>query len=150
MLIKTLIAGGLLILFASQACRFPGSAGPDPMPMARATGGVAEPVEGQLEAYNAHDLEQFLSHYAPDVELHKIVPNGTSVVRGLDAMRQSYAFLDNVPAGFRAEIVSRMVAGRYVIDHERISVPDKGSFEGVAIYEVKDKTISRVWFLPEF
>jgi hypothetical protein len=115
----------------------------------RATGGAAEPVEGQLAAYNAHDLEQFLSYYAPDVQLHMVGPDGTSVVRGKDAMRESYAFLTKAPAGFGAEIVSRLVAGRCVIDHERIVMPGQPNVEALAIYEVCDRIISRVWFLPD-
>jgi hypothetical protein len=144
-----LVVGGLLVLLSISACRQAAPADRDPGPVGRATGGAAEPVEGQLAAYNAHDLERFLSYYATDVQLHTVGPDDTSIVRGMDAMRESYAFLTKAPAGFGAEIVSRLVTGRYVIDHERIVAPGHPTVEAVAIYEVRDGLISRVWFLPD-
>jgi hypothetical protein len=37
------------------------------------------------------------------------------------------------------------VDGNMVIDHEEI-ITDKGKFYGVAIYEIKDGKIVKVWF----
>ena len=64
-------------------------------------------------------------------------------------MRQGYEFLNQVPSGFRAEILERMVAGRYVIDHERVITPGRPNQEALAIYEVSDSIITRVYFLPD-
>ena len=41
------------------------------------------------------------------------------------------------------------MAGRYVIDDERIIVPGRPAVEALAIYEVSDGIINRVWFLPD-
>ena len=59
--------------------------------------------------------------------------DSTSVIQGKDSMRQGYQFLDQVPAGFRAEILKRMVAGRYVIDHERVVTQGRPNQEALAI-----------------
>jgi hypothetical protein len=128
------------------------SSAPDPRSApssaGRATTGAAGPVEGQLAAYNAHELERFLRFYAEDVRLHDVGPDSTAVTRGKQAMREGYAFLAWVPAGFRADIVSRLVAGRYVVDHERVVAPGEPAQEALVIYEVADTLITRVWFLP--
>lgn len=145
----SVVAGGLLLVLAAGGCRSPETAGPDPSAVEHPTEGVAGPVQGQLAAYNAHDLERFLSYYAPDVQIHQVGRDGTSLVEGKDAMRKAYAFLTKAPDGFRAEIVSRLVAGRYVIDHERIVAPGYPTMEALAIYEVSDSVITRVWFLPD-
>lgn len=147
---RRLVASGLLLLLAGGASLPPEAAARDSAAVTvRVTDGVARPVEGQLEAYNAHDLERFLSFYAPDVRLDAIGPDSTKVVRGKDAMRQAYAFLKDAPAGFRAEIVGRTTAGRYVIDHERIVAPGRPVRTALAIYQVRDTLISRVWLLPD-
>lgn len=47
-----------------------------------------------------------------------------------------------------AELVQRLVQGRFVIDEEiTTGLPGKGPQKGIAIYEVKDGLISRVWFM---
>jgi hypothetical protein len=42
-------------------------------------------------------------------------------------------------------VINRITDGRFVIDHEEI-VTANGKFYGIAIYEVKDGQIVRVWF----
>jgi len=42
-----------------------------------------------------------------------------------------------------------MVAGRYVIDHERVIIPGQPNHEALAVYEVSDSVITRVYFLPD-
>ena len=45
-----------------------------------------------------------------------------------------------------AELVSRMVLGNKVIDHERIVGVGEGTMEAAAVYEVRDGLICAVWF----
>jgi hypothetical protein len=45
-----------------------------------------------------------------------------------------------------AEILQRMVMGNKVIDHERITGLHEAPVEAVAVYEVTDGLIWRVWF----
>lgn len=49
-----------------------------------------------IEAWNAHDLERILSHYAPDVVLRspvaaRLVPESSGEIRGVDALRAYFA-----------------------------------------------------------
>ena len=147
MRILSLVCSGLLLVLSSGMSGTPEAPKQAPPP-ARSTDGVARPVEGQLAAYNAHDLERFLDYYAADARVHLVGRDSTSVVRGKDAMRRAYAFLKSAPAGFRAEIVSRTVTGHYVIDHERILKPARPDEDALVIYEVLDSLIYRVWLLP--
>jgi hypothetical protein len=144
---KSLSTAGWLVLVTCIACRSPEPVAPQPAP--RVITGVAAPVEGQLQAYNRHDIDGFLSYYAPGVELYEMGRDSTSVTRGKDSMREGYQFLNQAPTGFRAEILKRMVAGRYVIDHERVIIPGQRNHEVLAIYEVSDSAITRVYFLPD-
>lgn len=142
------IGGVLLMAAMTGGCGGAAGAG-GPSPVGRPTTGAAAPVEAQLLAYNAHDLEAFLEPYAEDVVLHATEGDSAKVLRGKPAMRAAYAWLRSAPPGFRAEIVSRSVMGRYVIDHERVVRPGRDPVEVVAIYEVAGGRIVSVRFLPD-
>jgi hypothetical protein len=106
-------------------------------------------VQRQLEAYNAHDLDAFCDTYAEDVEII-LLPDPAPALRGRDALRAFYACQRfNLPA-LHATIRQRMVLGNKVIDHEHVTGLDTQPREVVAIYEVIDGLIARVWFVaPE-
>jgi hypothetical protein len=102
-------------------------------------------VQIQLEAYNHHDLELFLSVYSPYVTVydHPCEP----IMSGLDEMREHYARLFEQNPDMRAELIQRISMGPYVIDHERITGQgDRGPFETIAIYEVREGLIHQVWY----
>lgn len=49
-----------------------------------------------VDAWNAHDLERILSHYAPDVVLRspvaaRVVPESRGEIRGIDGLRAYFA-----------------------------------------------------------
>ena len=104
-------------------------------------------VDAQLAAYNKRDLEGFLSFYADHAVLAKYPDQVTQT--GKDEMRLRYQRNFSNP-NVRAEIIKRVVFGRFVIDHERVVAPPaKGELEAVAVYEVKDGKIARVTFLEK-
>ncbi len=78
-----------------------------------------DPLQGHLDAYNRHDLETFLSYYAPDV----VTEDGTGEVmmQGQDTMRQLYGTLFAQSPDLRAEVLTRIRVGNYVIDEEHIT-----------------------------
>jgi len=108
----------------------------------------ADVVQGQLNAYNARDLEGFLSFYAPDVQLYTYPDSLTG--QGLDRMRRSYGRLFEQAPQLHAEVTHRMHLGTTVIDYERVQgmSPD-GPVEAIAIYRVLDDVIDRVEFVQE-
>ena len=60
------------------------------------------PFQGHLDAYNRHDLETFLSYYAPDVVTEDGA--GQVMMQGHDTMRQLYSTLFTQSPDLRAEV----------------------------------------------
>src|SRR6266851_4742799 len=86
-------------------------------------------LDRELAAYNARSMDAFLAFYTPD------------------AKRYEPRFAE---PNLHATIVSRMVIGDKVIDRENIvrTFPEgTGTWDVVAISEVKGGLISRVWFM---
>ena len=104
-----------------------------------------EVVQCQLDAYNAHDLAAFLATYSETAELTRIAI-ADPLIRGKRAISELYGSkVFNVP-GHKAELVGRMAFGNKVVDHERVFGLRPEPFEAVAVYEVNNELIERVWF----
>ncbi len=103
-----------------------------------------ELADQQLVAYNAHNLEAFLAPYAENIEIYDLSTNKLQT-KGKEAMRKRYGFL-NTAKTLYCNLINRMVQGNIVIDHEEIWVDGGRKFYGLAIYEVKDSKIVKVWF----
>lgn len=104
-----------------------------------------DPVQRQLEAYNAHDLERFVAEYTDDVRVFR-PPATEPVLAGKTAFAAHYAKNRfNLPH-LHARVVNRMVAGDKVVDHEHITGLQPGVLEAIAVYEVVQGRIRTVWF----
>jgi hypothetical protein len=93
-------------------------------------------VQQQLEAYNARDLERWLSTYAEDAEQYLL--HGGVLASGKDAIRKRMVERFADPA-LHAELASRTVMDNVVVDHEFITrtFPDGlATVEMMCIYEV--------------
>jgi hypothetical protein len=104
-------------------------------------------VQRQVDAYNAHDLDLFVSFYSPSAAYVRQIDNSV-LFEGRAAMREAYgALFENHPA-VRVEIANRIVLGSFVIDLEHITGrSDIAEMRVVAIYEVVDRLIQKVWVL---
>jgi imidazolonepropionase-like amidohydrolase len=105
-------------------------------------------VQRQVEAYNARDIEAFLSFYADDVVVRRL-PSGEVAWDSREAMRPRYAkrFADNPE--LNCTITKRIVHGNWVVDHELVTgVIGRPRVRAVATYEVRNGLIQNVWFLP--
>jgi hypothetical protein len=102
-------------------------------------------VQRQLDAYNAHDLGAFLATYAEAAELTR-VGKADPPVTGKAAISELYASRVFSVQGHRAELVGRFAFGNKVVDHERVFGLSPEPFEALAVYEVTDGLIQRVWF----
>lgn len=113
---------------------------------ARAPRTPAEAAEEQLVAYNAHDVERFVAAYATDVEAFDL-PATVPYLEGRAALRARYAAYFAREPRVRCEVLSRRVQGRFVFDHERLTgYADGRTGSCMAVYEVLDGLIRRVWF----
>jgi hypothetical protein len=107
-----------------------------------------DPVQRQLDAYNAHDLDGFLAEYTDDVQIFR-PPAAEPILAGKQAVGEHYAKNRfNLPQ-LHARLVNRMVAGNTVVDHEEITgLPGETVRAAIAAYLVDDSVgrISKVWF----
>lgn len=109
------------------------------------TDGVAAPVQRQLDAYNAHDLERFVAEYHDDVQVFR-PPATAPVLSGKAAFAAHYAKNRfNVPT-LHAALLHRMVAGSVVVDQEHITGLGDAPLSAVAVYAVDGGRIRTVWF----
>lgn len=111
-----------------------------------ATSPAGRVVQAQFDAYNRRDLEAFLATLAPDARLY-LFPDSL-LHAGHDELRRVYGRLFAEAPALRVELLQRTVQGRWVIDRETThGLPGQGPLTGVAIYEVIDGRIARVWFV---
>ena len=102
-------------------------------------------AQKQLDAYNAQDLETYVSFFTGDCIVSGL--NGTPTEISRDAIKTRYAkafaqFPEN-----KAILKSRIAVGNTVIDHEKVvRAPGGEEFEVIAIYSFRDGLIARVDF----
>jgi hypothetical protein len=102
-------------------------------------------AQKQLEAYNAQDLDTYVSFFAGDCVVSSL--NGTPTETSRDAIRARYAKAFAQFPQNKAELKNRIAVGGTVVDHELVTrAPGGEQFEIVAVYTFKDGLISRVDF----
>ena len=106
---------------------------------------VEQPVQRQLEAYDARDLARFVAEYADDIQV--FVPPATApLLSGKAAFAEHYRKNRFGLPHLHAEVVQRIVSGHTVVDHERVTGLQADVVEAVAVYRITDGRISTVWF----
>ncbi|NHM31208.1 SnoaL-like domain-containing protein [Bacillus sp. C11] len=104
-------------------------------------------AQKQLDAYNAQNLEEFLSVYSEDVQIMEF-PSNRVTTNGLKEMRERYGRLFKENPNNHAELLARIVKENHVIDHEYVTGRANGKeAKAVAIYEIQGDKIAKVWFL---
>ena len=102
-------------------------------------------AQKQLDAYNAQDLDSYVSYFAEDCVVSGLNGQPTETNRAAIKARYAKAFAQ-FPHN-RAELKNRIAVGNTVVDHEKvIRAPGGEEFEIIAIYSFKDGLISRVDF----
>jgi hypothetical protein len=104
-----------------------------------------DPVQRQLEAYNARDLERFVAEYTDDVQVFR-PPAAEPVLSGKKAFGEHYAKNRFVLPKLHARVVNRIVSGDVVVDHEMVAGIGDDEVSAVAVYKVVDGKIRAVWF----
>jgi hypothetical protein len=106
---------------------------------------IEDPVQRQLDAYNAHDLERFLAEYTNDVRVFR-PPATEPVLSGKAAFGKHYADNRFTLPNLHAKLVNRIVSGNIVVDQEEVTGLSEPVLAAVAVYEVVDGKIRTVWF----
>lgn len=104
-------------------------------------------AQQQLDAYNQQNIEEFLEVYSEDVVVMHF-PGDEIVCKGKDKMRERYSQLFKNNPNQHAELLSRMVKGNIVFDYEYVTGRSNGQvIKAIAIYEILDNKIQKVWFV---
>lgn len=107
-----------------------------------------ELVQQQLDGYNALNIEAFMEPYSDSMELYTF-PN-TLNVKGKDKIKEGYISFFEAAPNLHCEVLNRIVNGNIVIDKERVSgLPDGKTIEALAIYEIENGKIQRVYFTEQ-
>ena len=104
-------------------------------------------VQQQLIAYNTRNIDAFLEPYSDDVELY-MFPNQL-LGKGKNFMRKDYAEMFKNTLNLHCDIKNRTVLGNTVIDHEVVSGFGSIHLEAIAIYEIKNDKITKVYFIQK-
>jgi hypothetical protein len=103
-------------------------------------------AQAQLDAYNAHDIDAFVSCYHPQVQIYDL-HSGALTMQGHAAMRERYGKMFQTKPELHATLVNRIVVNNTAVDHERVvGLVDGTLVEVIATYQVEDGVILRVWF----
>ena len=103
-----------------------------------------DPIEAQVVAYNARDIDAFVACFAEDV----VIADGTgkAVISGSDVLRTSYSAMFNANPDLHAEIVTRVRAGGWTVDLERVT-RSGATIEVLVAYLVDGERIERAIML---
>ena len=115
-------------------------------------------VQRQLDAYNARDIDAFVACYGGDATLQplnaerptprqRLAAARARLFGSRDRIRRIYGQIFDESPQLHAQVLSRVIQGDYVIDREYVTGQPRGPFIAVAIYEVRDGLIVRVWFI---
>ncbi|GAB4088280.1 nuclear transport factor 2 family protein [Hydrogenophaga soli] len=104
------------------------------------------PVQNQLEAYNARDIDGFMTWWANDCQYYAfpstLLADGAAEIRERHIERFKEVNLHGV-------LLARLVVGNVVIDHETVTrtFPEgPGEIDVLCIYEVEHGKIAKAWF----
>lgn len=104
------------------------------------------PVQKQLEAYNARDIEAFMAWWADDCQYFAFP--STLLASSAAEIRERHVERFKEPDLY-GRLLTRIVVGNIVIDHETVTrnFPEgKGEVDVACIYEIENGKIAKAWF----
>ena len=101
-------------------------------------------VQANLDAYNAHDIDAFMSFFSEEVAMYNF-NDGKQTANGIEEVRAIYKPYFEASPALHSKILKRTVFDNKVIDHEYITGARGGDpFEIVLIYEVENYKIVKM------
>lgn len=102
-------------------------------------------VQANLDAYNAQDIDLFMSYFSKDVTMFNF-NDGKQTAKGIAEIRAIYEPYFKASPDLHSKILKRTVFDNKVIDHEYITGArgNKEPFEIVLIYEVNHNKITKM------
>ena len=109
---------------------------------------IVDPVDRQLIAYNNHDTDAFVAAYHAAVGIYNFPDE--LVCNGRDNLRAMYQAIFERAPGINAALTNRIIIQNKVIDEEFVTGrAGKADMRAVALYEVNEGLITKVYFLKE-
>jgi len=102
-----------------------------------------ELVQGQLEAYNAHDLEMFCTYFAEDVAVYDGRTQELLFI-GMEAFKSRYEKTLSNPK-LHCHLLKRIEQDDIIIDHEEVSGWGELKY-AIAVYQIEHERIQKVTF----
>jgi len=113
---------------------------------ASSTADIERPVQRQLDAYNARDIDAFMPWWSEDCHYYEFPDR--LLARGAAEIRARHLARFQEP-NLHGQLIKRIVVANLVVDQEIVtrSFPDgPGEVDVVAIYEIADGRIAKAWF----
>lgn len=110
------------------------------------TADVQLPVERQLDAYNARDIDAFMLWWADDCQYYAF-PN-TLLASSAAEIRARHVERFREPDLY-GKLIQRACVGNLVMDHEVVTrnfPQGKGEVDVICLYEVSEGKIAKAWF----
>jgi GNAT superfamily N-acetyltransferase len=107
---------------------------------------IAVPVQKQLEAYNARDIDAFMQWWADDCSYYEFPSR--LLAKGATEIRERHVLRFQEPNLF-GRLTNRLCVANLVIDQETVTrtfPAGPGEIDVIAIYEVEDGKIAKAWF----
>jgi hypothetical protein len=105
----------------------------------------ADIAQGQLDAYNARDIARFVPWFSEDVQVFRLGESEPHL-SGRAALETRYGTLFDEHPALHCVLEGRLVKGNVVVDRERVTGLQDDVVDALAIYEVAEGQIQRVWF----
>jgi hypothetical protein len=104
-----------------------------------------DPVQAQLDAYNARDVDRFVRCFAPTIVCED--GEGKRLFVGNAMMRARYAVLFAESPNLHCELRTRVRVGEYVMDEIGVTNRDGEIVHAMVIYHVRGAVITHIRFL---
>ena len=108
---------------------------------------MIDPVQAQLDAYNARDIEAFAPCFTENVQAFELHSNEL-IFKGKKALIERYGPMFEASPDLFCTLLSRITEGDITIDHEAVTgMRDHGEIKAIAIYHVTPDGIDKIWFV---
>lgn len=106
-------------------------------------------AQGQLDAYNARSIDDFIKWYSEDIVLMTL-EDGNVFCSGHEELRSRYGPMFDMNTQLHCKLQQRIVCGNFCFDEESVTgIHPEAIVHAVAIYEVIDGIIRRAWFVRD-
>lgn len=104
-------------------------------------------ADAQLEAYNSKDLDAYCALFHDGAVLVNL-PSQEVIAEGIAAIREMYTARFQTP-GLRCEVHHRSEIGNIAIDRETVHTDGNAPVDILAMYEVTESKIARIFFVRD-